>query len=124
MIHLIPTFAAAVSDACNGSHGGNFFGLPHWYDYLHGVKEASGCAPKLRDINDLWLIVAAVIEIMLRIAAMITVGMVIYAGVLYMTSQGEPDKTTKAKHTLANALVGLAIAVTAAFIIDYIAGQI
>lgn len=116
MIHLIPqSFACALGTP-------NFFGFPHWYGYLDGVTDGSGkCAPSISGINDVWLIVAAVIEIMLRIAAMAAVIFVIYAGVSYIVSQGEPDKTGKAKGTLINALIGLAISVFAAFIITFIA---
>jgi ABC-type Fe3+ transport system permease subunit len=99
--------------------GGSFLGFPHWYEYL----PCNGGAPGIRSINDIWLIVAAIIEIMLRIAGIVAVVLVIYGGIQYITSQGEPDKTTKARSTIINALTGLAIAILAASIVAFVAGR-
>src|SRR5690242_8784621 len=95
--------------------GGGFLGFPTWYKYLNGNTDPGTglCSPSLTSLNDIWLVVAAIIEILLRLAAVMAVGFVIYGSISYMTSQGEPDKTTKAWHTIINALVGLGIAVIA-----------
>ena len=57
----IPTtlFAAACK-------GGGLIGLPTWYMYLEGTTAAGNCSPAITGINDIWLIVAAVIEILLN----------------------------------------------------------
>lgn len=81
-------------------------------------------SPQLTGLNDVWLVVAAIIEIMLRIAVLAAVAMIVYGAVTYTTSQGEPEKTSQAKATLVNAVLGLAISVTAAFIVAFIAGSI
>ncbi len=104
--------------------GGKFFSFPTWYQYLDQVKGVSPCAPKISNINDVWLIVAAIIEILLRVAAIAAVAMVVYGGIIYTTSQGEPDKTGQAKNTIVNALVGLAVSISAAAIISFIAKQV
>jgi hypothetical protein len=117
-------FFGKAGDACNPS-GGNFFGLPHWYSYLHGAVDPNGhCSPTIGSIADAWLIVAAIIEILLRIAAILAVMMIIYGAFSYVTSQGEADATKRARDTIVNALVGLAIAITSAAIIQFIAGSI
>ena len=125
MIQLIPHFnfgLTAMGHAC--SAGGSFFNFPTWYQYLDGVTDLSGnCIPGIHALSDVWLVVAAVIEILLRIATIAAIGMVLYGGVSYITSQGEPDKTSQAKDTIFNALIGLAIAVTSSVIIAFIAGQ-
>jgi hypothetical protein len=114
----------AVNTGCK-LQGGGFLGFPHWYKYLGGIKDVNGvCTPHLNGINDVWLVVAALIEILLRIAAILAFVMVIWGGVSYVTSQGEPDKTGQAKSTIVNALIGLAIAVMAASIVAFIAGRI
>jgi hypothetical protein len=114
----------AVNTGCK-LQGGGFFGFPHWYKYLDGIQDVNGvCTPHLNGINDIWLVVAAVIEILLRVAVILSFIMVIYGGVNYITSQGEPDKTSQAKNTIVNALLGLAIAVLAASIVAFIAGRI
>lgn len=105
--------------------GGGFLGFPTWYKYLDGVTDPNNgiCSPQLASINDVWLVVAALIEILLRVAALLAVGFVIYGSVSYMTSQGEPDKTTKARHTIISAVVGLAIAIIAGVTVGFIAGR-
>lgn len=114
MITLISQFAA--SDSCS-----NFLGFPTWYEY---IKVPGTCTPQITGLNDVWLIVAAVIEILLRLSAILAVGFIIYGGVQFIISQGEPDKTNQARQTIVNALVGLAISVLAAAVISFIAGRV
>lgn len=99
--------------------GGSFLGFPHWYKYL----PCNGDVPGITNINDVWLIVAAIVEILLRVAGLAAIILVIYGGFQYMTSQGEPAETTKAKNTILNAIVGLAISILAASIISFVAGR-
>jgi len=104
--------------------GGGFLGFPTWYKYLNGVTTNGACAPQVSGLNDIWLIVAAVIEILLRVAALAAVGFIIYGGFQYITSQAEPSKTTEARGTIINALVGLVIAIMATAIVGFIARSI
>lgn len=94
--------------------------FPTWYEYL----SCTNSQPQLTNINDVWLIVAAVIEILLRVAALVAVGIIIYAGIQYSTSQGNPETTGKALNTLISAAAGLAICILAAVIVTFIAGSI
>ncbi|HTB48580.1 MAG TPA: hypothetical protein VK712_00695 [Verrucomicrobiae bacterium] len=105
--------------------GGSFLGFPTWYEYLPSATDSNGlCSPSITSLSDIWLVVAAIIEILLRVAAIIAFVFVIYGGIIYTTSQGEPDKTGQAKNTIVNALVGLAIAVMAAAIVAFIAKSV
>lgn len=124
MLNLLTKFATA----CNGS---GFLGFPTWYKYLEQTNEqitegfGSGttCSVRVSGIDDIWLIGAAVIEILLRIAVFASIGFIIYGGVKYITSQGEPDKLGQALGTVINALIGLVISVSAATIISFVAGR-
>ena len=128
MINFLTNFAAACQPK-----GSGFLGFPTWYKYLDGLPDAvssdltgtsyQACTPVIANINDVWLILAAVIEILLRVAALLAVGYVLYGGIFYITSQGEPDRTQKARNTVLSALVGLVVAVTAASMISFIAGR-
>lgn len=96
-------------------------GFPYWYKY---ISRPPACQPQLTGLNDIWLIVAAIVEILLRIAAIAAVAYIIYGGAMYITSQGEPDKAQAARKTLIGALTGLIISVLATVIISFIAGSI
>jgi ABC-type Fe3+ transport system permease subunit len=103
-------------------------GFPTWYKYLEGYKAFSGdvCSPfagqafEISKLNVLAGIGLAVIEILLRIVAMVTVAFVAYGGFEYLISQGEPDKIQSAKNTILNAFIGLAIALLATVLVNFI----
>lgn len=113
---LFIRFAAA---ACSG---GSFFGFPTWYEYL--PKATGTCNPALNSIMDIWLIVAAGIDILLHLAALVAVGFIIYGGFQFIISQGDPAKNAQARGTVINALAGLGIAIVAAATVGYVAGRI
>jgi hypothetical protein len=114
MTPLIKTFAVTC-------HNTYFFGLPTWYHYL---PMNSDCTPKFTGLNDTWLVVAAIIEMLLRIAGLVAVFMVIYGGITFITSQGNPEEAKRARSTLIYALVGLLLAASAALIVSFIATSI
>lgn len=120
-MNAAPAYAAACP-------GGSPLGFPKWYKYLSCEKSTNSdgtvaYTPSLANINDVWLIAAAILELLLRIAALAAIGFVIWGGVQYIISQGEPDKMSKARGTILNALIGLVIAVTSASIVAFIAGR-
>lgn len=112
---------------------GSFFGLPTWYKYLDGQNvtnfdpihggQITSCAVVINGIGDVWLIVAAVIDILLRVAILASIAFVLIGGVKFMTSQGQPDKIKSSLSTVMNALIGLVISVAAATAISYVAGR-
>jgi hypothetical protein len=123
---MFNAFLHFASTTCSFGGSSNFLGFPKWYEYLTGVIDPTTgkCAPQLGSLSNIWLVVAALIEILLRVAALAAVVMVIYGSVNYISSQGEPDKTASAQSTIINALVGLLLAVMAAAFINFIARSI
>jgi ABC-type Fe3+ transport system permease subunit len=121
-------FITLLAASCTPK-GGGFLGFPTWYKYLPGVTSPNGannanvCLPKVGALSDVWLIVAAILEILLRLAGFAAIIFVIYGGVQYVTSQGEPDKANRARQTLINALTGLVIAISATILVTYVAGR-
>ncbi|HET9098141.1 MAG TPA: hypothetical protein VFN51_00835 [Candidatus Saccharimonadales bacterium] len=101
---------------------GGFLGFPTWYHYL--PVNSQTCSPQFTSLSDTWLIVAAIIEILLRIAGLLAVVYVIIGGINFVTSQGQPEKTAKSRDTIINALIGLAIAILSAAIVSFIARSI
>lgn len=107
---------AAVSSNCDKN---KFLGFPHWYEYLNvGGKDCQ--VTSFAVPGDLILVVLALIEILLRLAGLAAVVFVIIGGVQYVTSQGNPDATSKAQSTIINALIGLALAVTAIAFVSFL----
>ena len=112
------------ADACSLPHRSGFLGFPYWYTYLQGQQSNGKCIPALTGLTDIWLIVAAVIEILLQIAAIVAVIMVIYGAVGFITSQGNAEETNKARSTIINALIGLLLTVMAATFVNFVARSI
>lgn len=123
-----PTEDTCVQVGCEDA-GNGFLGFPTWYKYLDQqtvldpTSSVDVCNAKLNGIQDIWLIVAAVIELMLRVATLVAIGFIIYGGVQYVISQGAPDKTKKSEQTVINAIVGLVISIVAAAIVSFVAGR-
>ena len=113
---LLTKFAAGACEK------GFFFGLPTWYKYLPVIDEDS-CTPKIQGLNDIWLIAAALLEIILRVTTFIAIGYIIYGGILYMKSQGRPDDATKARQTIIYALIGLLLTVISTVVVSFAAGR-
>jgi len=118
MMDAFTQFAAACT-------GNRIFGLPTWYEFLTCRTDAVGRQlPQIVGIADIWLIVAAIIDILLRIAGIAAIIFVLYGGVQYLISQGDPDRTAQARRTIINAIIGLVIAIAATALITFIAGSI
>jgi len=125
---MITQFFVHFAATCDG---GTFLGFPKWYKYLDGqmVDSTTGpagakvCSPMIGGLTDIWLIVAAVIEMLLRLGALFAIAVIIYGSVQFITSQGEPSKTQAARSTIINALIGLVITISAATAVSFIAGS-
>lgn len=122
----------AISGSCQQP---TFFSFPTWYRYL-GVKqktvEVNGtkttvCEPRFSLMKNntfngtsLLLLTLGIIDILIRLAALVSVIFVIYGGFRYMMSQGSPEGTKAAQATVLNALIGLVVAILAASIVSFI----
>lgn len=125
MVEAITSFFSRFAASCTPT-GGGFFGLKPWYAYLDGETDSLGrCVPQLGNSGQgIWLVVLAIIDSLLRIASLVAVGFIIYGGIQYVISQGEPDKTNQAKNTIINALVGLVISIAAASIVSFVGQRV
>ena len=74
-----------------------------------------------RDVNT---IVRTIINVIVYIVGLLAVIMIIYGGVLYTTSAGDPGKVKKAKDTILYGIIGLVIAVLAFAIVNFILGAV
>ncbi len=135
--------SAAVSSACDNS---NILNFPTWYKYLDVGEEKQIVGGTEKVIDDCAIIgpvntegehagelntqavvgrvSLAVIEILLRIAALVSVAFVIKGGFNYITSQGEPENTKSARQTITNSLIGLVISLVATGAVAFIANTL
>ena len=106
-----------------------FFSIPTWYKYLqHEFDPVTGlCNVEFSLMRDgvfngegIALLLLGIIDILVRIAALIAVGFVIYGGFKYITSQGSPEATAAALSTILHALIGLGVAVFATAIVFFV----
>ncbi len=118
VVNMLDNFAAIQKCTLDESNG--FFGFPTWYKYLEGQREVGGCAPSLDHISDLWLILLAVIEMLLRVAVLAAIAYLIFGGFKYISSRGNSDKITQAKTAVIDALIGLFIAIAAVAVVNFI----
>lgn len=125
MINLLTTFAQA-QPKCEEP---DFFSLPTWYRYLDVDfdKVTNKCEVQftlMRDGkfsgSDLLLVGLSIIDILIRIAALVAVGFVIYGSIKYITSQGSPDATKSAQDTILNGVIGVVIAIIAAAAVAFL----
>lgn len=119
--HISASSAPPVYTPCNAGAGA----LPTsvfvpWYEYLD--CDDSG-APHITSWDKAApLIGMAVLEMLTRIAGLVAVGFIVWGGIQYTLSQGEPEGMKNAKSTIMNAIVGLVIALLAIGIVQFIAG--
>ncbi|MFA5318135.1 MAG: hypothetical protein WC323_01525, partial [Patescibacteria group bacterium] len=70
--------------------------------------------------TDIRLFIARIINVFLGLLGIILLGLIIYGGWMYMTSEGDADKVNKAKAILKNAAIGLLIILSAFAIVTFI----
>ena len=100
---------------------GSFFGFPTWFACL--PKDATG-HPRLTKLEDLWLIAFPVLESAIKLAGYMAVGFVIWGGIRFIKSQGNPGEITAARDTIRDALIGLGICISSVAIVQFLAGRI
>lgn len=108
--------------------------LQPWYQYLTLKDDGQGgckivnfygsSQQVLGGHSPFLLIALAIVDDLIRIAALVAVGYVIYGGFRFMTSNGSADETQKARETIINALVGVVLATLAASIVAFIGNKL
>lgn len=114
----------SVYAACPSS---SLLGMPAWY---RGLQVDNDCS-SLKGPNDaggiqsyILTIALNVLQAALVIVAYVTIAFVIKGGFTYITSAGSPEGMKNAKNTIRDALIGMAIAIASAAIVNTIAGII
>ncbi|PSO43256.1 hypothetical protein BRC19_01530 [Candidatus Saccharibacteria bacterium QS_5_54_17] len=106
----------------NCTEQSSFLTFPTWYRGLQCEEGGSG-APVFSKMSDIWTVATNLLDILIQLGALAAVGFIIYGGIRYILSQGEPEKLQGAKKIIANAIIGLILAITASTIVGFIAGS-
>jgi len=124
------SFRVFAATNCNP---GGFLGFPTWYKYLTiqstpdpytGGVSCNVSGFSFWPPTDFLLVFLAVLDILLYVAGMVAVVFVIYGGVKYILSQGNPENTKKAQTTIINALIGMVIAILATTVVNFVGQSI
>ena len=82
-----------------------------------GVISGSNIPPPVDDPS---AVVATIINFVIGIMGLVSVGYIIYGGVQYSTSAGDSSKIQRAKNTILYAVIGLIIAGLAFAIVNFV----
>lgn len=81
-------------------------------------KEAAGC--NLSGNANIGITAQNIINVVIAVLGIVAVIFVIIGAVQYMTSQGDPGKTKKAKDTILYAILGIILAALAFTIVNFV----
>lgn len=131
--------ASSVPAECPKS----FFGLTPWYKYLGPnfkstlpdqavggkcdikcfrilpAKQTGGCG-RSGSVTDVPYVLLAIIDSIARIAGIVSVAFVLSGAFKYITSSGNPEATARARNTIVNALIGVAVVIVAIGFIQFL----
>lgn len=85
-----------------------------------GLNAAAGPSGYDQGATDLTQIVGSLISQALGLLGLVLLAILIYAGFLWMTAQGDDSKVKKAKDMITQAVIGLVIIVAAYAIADFV----
>lgn len=84
------------------------------------LKEAAGCFTN-KKVGD---VANSVIKMVLGVLGVVAVGVIIYGGVVFVTSHGDPGKVQKGRNVILYGFVGLIIALLAFSIVNFVTGVV
>lgn len=89
-----------------------------------GIKTATTSEMQNKSINGPNGLIKSVVNILLWVVGILSVIMIIYSGLRYITSAGDAAKTKSAQSTLTYAVVGLIVAILAWAIVNMVLDRI
>jgi hypothetical protein len=114
VLGMTTTDGGGVVVGDGGASGGGSGG---GYSVEDGMSAAGEAAGKRGDVAS---IVGNVVEVLMYVVGIVAVIIIILAGIMYATAAGDEAKVKKAKNALIGGIVGLAIAVLAWAIVDFV----
>jgi hypothetical protein len=80
--------------------------------------------PTAGNPSDVPLVLLAVVDDLLRIAAIVALAFVIVGAFQLVSSQGNPEDASKARNTIINALLGMGFAVISAGFVNFLGNRL
>jgi len=142
-----PAITYAASSSVPPECPRSFFGLTPWYKYLGPnfksslpdssvggkcqikcfrilpAKQSGGCG-RSGTVTDVPYVLLAIIDSIARIAGIVSVAFVLSGAFKYITSSGNPEDTAKARSTIINALIGVAVVVVAIGFVQFLGSSL
>lgn len=78
---------------------------------------------KIPGVNANSTVLGNIFNVVLALAGAIAVAFIVWAGIQYVLSRGEPAKIKQAKDTILYALIGIVVVMLSFVIVNYIVGQ-
>ena len=119
---ILASPAVSAQSACDDK--GKILTLKPWY---YGLTNADCSIVSPSDYGMekfIGRIALTVVEDLLHLVGLVTVGFIIYGGFIYMTSSGAPDKASRGLKTVLNAAIGLCVALASIGLLNLIGGVI
>lgn len=79
--------------------------FPYWV-MAEGITINFGDMNPLKNIDNIWELIPAILDFVVKVGAAIVVFLVIYSGFLFVTAQGSDEKITKAKKYFFAVIIG------------------
>lgn len=109
---IVPTMALAAAPVANAQ-----------YNLQTGTEAAKGDGMK-DGVGDPNSLVKNIVNVVLWVVGILSVIMLIWGGIRYITSAGDSNKVTSAKNTIMYAVIGLVISILAFAITNFVINQI
>ncbi|MCL2037520.1 pilin [Candidatus Saccharibacteria bacterium] len=117
---LAPAPAYAAPADCNKLSGAANIAACSACQSETGSEWVGGKCVRASGARDLNSTIQQVINIMLFIIGILSVIMIIWGGISYVLSRGDPEKVKNAKNTIIYAIVGLIVAILAFAIVQWV----
>lgn len=88
---------------------------------LKVIDDSGSCAQKTNDVS-IGSGLETALNLLSFVAGVIAVIMIMLAGTRYVTSQGDPQKTTQAKNAIIYSTIGIVVAALAQVIVRFVLG--
>ncbi|TAK89088.1 hypothetical protein EPO04_03235 [Patescibacteria group bacterium] len=92
-------------------------------DVLPSLYNGLSNPPKFDNIDVFGILLANAIQLITTLCGVVAVIIVTWAGIQYITSQGDPRKVSEAKNTITYAVLGLILASGSYLIVEYLVRQ-